>query len=250
MKSEERAYIAEIFFSIQGEGVLMGEPMSFVRFAGCNLHCVYCDTAWTGDMDLPFAEIRRPGGMTRLDNPLAVEQVFDEVGRVCPAPIGPGTMVATGGEPLLQARFVRDLFRTAAQAGWSTYLETNGTLSEALAQVAPHCDTVALDLKLDKVSGRQQDRRELLASLEAAKGCDVMLKIILDASVDPDDIREALAELARVLRDVTVILQPVTRADGSFAISGARLLPLALAARELVQRVRVIPQIHKVLRLP
>ena len=48
--------IVEMFCSINGEGLRAGEPAIFVRLAGCNLNCTYCDTAWANQTDTIFEE--------------------------------------------------------------------------------------------------------------------------------------------------------------------------------------------------
>jgi 7-carboxy-7-deazaguanine synthase len=106
--------IAEIFASIQGEGLRLGEPTIFVRLAGCNLRCSFCDTkfAWTGGKDRTrdgiLAEIR---GL-RADFPAAW---------VC----------LTGGEPLLQD--ISGLVRDLKKDGLRVQAETNGTIDRILA---------------------------------------------------------------------------------------------------------------------
>jgi len=101
--------ICEIFYSIQGEGILQGLPMVFIRFSGCNLRCNFCDTkiAW------------EDGEMTEA------EEIVEEIKkysckRVC----------LTGGEPYLQnlSSFVELL---KERKYWVT-AETNGTLWQKL----------------------------------------------------------------------------------------------------------------------
>ena len=96
--------VTEIFFSIQGEGTRAGLPCVFVRFTGCDLRCVYCDTAYAfhGGRDVARAEI------------------LAEVGRY------PTRLVLlTGGEPMLQ----RELPALAADLlgrGYEVLVETHG----------------------------------------------------------------------------------------------------------------------------
>ena len=74
--------VAEIFYSIQGEGKLSGIPSAFVRLSGCNLHCRYCDS--------PYARRAEDG------RAMTVEQLLEKL-------LGypPKNVIITGGEPLL-----------------------------------------------------------------------------------------------------------------------------------------------------
>ena len=96
--------INEIFHSLQGEGYHTGTPAVFVRFSGCNLHCVFCDTQ------------HQEGRMMSLPDIIA------EVNRYPHAQM----VVLTGGEPSL---FVDDAFVRALkeQTGKMVTMETNGT---------------------------------------------------------------------------------------------------------------------------
>jgi 7-carboxy-7-deazaguanine synthase len=98
----------EIFASVQGEGLRQGEPTIFIRLAGCNLRCGFCDTkrAWRGGREIPVERIVEEVGRLRRDLPAAW---------VC----------LTGGEPLAQD--VRPLVLRLHEAGFMVQIETNGT---------------------------------------------------------------------------------------------------------------------------
>lgn len=98
--------ISEIFSSIQGESSLAGLPFTFVRLAGCNLRCRYCDTsyAWEGGVDL------------------SLENVLEEVRKR-----GIPRVCVTGGEPLLQEETPLLVDRLLDE-GYLVTLETNGSL--------------------------------------------------------------------------------------------------------------------------
>jgi organic radical activating enzyme len=98
----------EIFASVQGEGLRQGEPTIFVRLAGCNRRCGFCDTkkAWRGGRETPVERIVEKIGRLRLDSPTEW---------VC----------LTGGEPLAQD--VGPLVRRLREEGLKVQVETNGT---------------------------------------------------------------------------------------------------------------------------
>jgi len=105
--------IVEIFPSFQGEGLRQGEPVIFVRLAGCNLRCSFCDTkyAWHGGRDLGIAEILREIRLARRRFPAEW---------IC----------LTGGEPFLQD--IRPLVLSLKKAGLKVQIETNGTIFKRL----------------------------------------------------------------------------------------------------------------------
>jgi organic radical activating enzyme len=97
----------EVFASVQGEGLRQGEPTLFVRLAGCNLRCSFCDTkfAWAGGRDRPAA---------------AIAEELRALGRRFPA----RWVCVTGGEPLLQD--IAPLVRRLKDDGFLVQVETNG----------------------------------------------------------------------------------------------------------------------------
>ena len=104
---------AEVFASLQGEGLRQGEATLFIRLAGCRLRCRFCDTrsAWSGGTFL------------------SVEQLLARLGRVKKA--YPASWVClTGGEPLEQD--VRELARALKKEGYKIQVETNGLFYQKL----------------------------------------------------------------------------------------------------------------------
>jgi 7-carboxy-7-deazaguanine synthase len=102
--------LAEIFYSVQGEGTWTGTPAVFVRLAGCNLSCSFCDT----DYSLKF--------LASVDD--VIERVRAE-GGACPM------VILTGGEPLAQAE-TPALIAALRADGRRVHIESNGTLPTEL----------------------------------------------------------------------------------------------------------------------
>jgi 7-carboxy-7-deazaguanine synthase len=98
--------LAEIFYSIQGEGLWTGTPAVFVRLAGCNLACDFCDTDYATKS---FANVGEVVDMVR------------EAGGECPM------VVLTGGEPLAQAE-TPELIDALRSDGRRVHIESNGTI--------------------------------------------------------------------------------------------------------------------------
>jgi 7-carboxy-7-deazaguanine synthase len=98
--------ISEIFKSIQGESTYAGLPCIFIRLAGCNLNCLWCDTVYA-----------REGGVKR-----SIPSLLGEVSK-----LGCGLVEVTGGEPLIQKEAF-DLVSRLVDSGFTTLVETNGTI--------------------------------------------------------------------------------------------------------------------------
>lgn len=101
--------VAEKFVSINGEGQKAGQLAVFIRFAGCNLRCSYCDTKWANDFDL------------KGEN-LTAEQILEYV-----LDTGVHNVTLTGGEPLLRPE-IEELISMLVKAGLWVEIETNGSV--------------------------------------------------------------------------------------------------------------------------
>jgi 7-carboxy-7-deazaguanine synthase len=217
------ARIVEIFRSLQGEGIYLGEPMTFVRFSGCNLDCGYCDTRYAGDE----SKARE----------MSVEQVVSAVKREAQ----PGEFVSlTGGEPLLWADFILEIAPALKEAGFRIYLETNGTLPDELSQVITQVDAVAMDIKPPSACGKAQwaTHRHFLATA----GEKAFVKLVVTAGTEPDEVEAAARLVAAAGRDIPFVLQPASgeSAPDMQAVRRYR----AIADRHLAC-VSIIGQMHK-----
>lgn len=100
--------VIEIFNSIEGEGKRAGELSTFIRLAGCNLRCPYCDTKYSWDASEATE--------------MSVEDIIEKVDE-----FNCGNVTITGGEPLIHSD-IRKLLGDLAYAGYSVNVETNGSI--------------------------------------------------------------------------------------------------------------------------
>lgn len=124
--------ISEIFYSIQGEGMLVGVPSVFVRTSGCNLRCSWCDT--------PYASWE-PEGVS-----MGVAEIVAEMRRH-PA----RHVVVTGGEPMIQPE-IGELTESLRDAGVHITIETAGTVHASVA-----CDLMSISPKLANSTPRERE---------------------------------------------------------------------------------------------
>jgi 7-carboxy-7-deazaguanine synthase len=192
--------IAEIFFSIQGEGLLAGVPSAFVRTTGCNLRCVFCDSPYTS---------WQPQG----DN-LSIAEVLSEL-EAFPT----RHAVITGGEPLLAAG-IEELCAALRDRGYHITVETAATVFKPIA-----CDLASLSPKLasstphDRDGGRfavRHDRLRLQIPVIRAflEQGDYQLKFVIDRPDDVREVQEILDQLPGVDRSRVLLMpQGVTRQE-------------------------------------
>ena len=188
--------ISELFYSVQGEGLLAGVPSVFVRTSGCNLRCRWCDT--------PYASSEPEG------EPQTVEEVVARV-REYPA----RHVVLTGGEPML-AKDIEGLAGTLKEAGYHITIETAGTIEpDGIA-----CDLASLSPKLadstpdaeqfgEGWSKRHEESRIQHEVLNAwAVGYSCQFKFVVSDSGDMEEIKEILEAVTPRPEPGRVLLMP------------------------------------------
>jgi 7-carboxy-7-deazaguanine synthase len=154
--------VSELFYSIQGESTRAGLPCLFVRLAGCNLRCTYCDASYT---------------WTEEGTPMTVAEILSWVESV------PGVMVEiTGGEPLCQPG-VHTLMEALLAAGRPVLVETNG--SQPLDAV-PDAVGIIMDVKCPDSGMATSNLPENLVILQQRqqRGCRDEIKFVLSSEAD------------------------------------------------------------------
>jgi len=166
-----------LFYSLQGEGSLVGVPSVFVRTSGCNLRCSWCDTPYTS---------WKPEGTD-----LTLDQILDEV-KAHPA----RHVVVTGGEPMI-AREIVPLTEGLRGLGLHITVETAGTVFQPVA-----CDLMSISPKLSNSTpegpwAAQHDRLRIQpATLAELIGrYDYQLKFVMEKPEDLEEVRSLVAAL-------------------------------------------------------
>jgi 7-carboxy-7-deazaguanine synthase len=185
--------VAEIFCSIQGEGLLAGVPSVFVRASGCNLRCWFCDSEYTS--------------WHVEGEDLSVHEVLDRL-----AAFPARHAVVTGGEPMI-APDVEGLTRGLRDRGYHITIETAATVFKPV-----ECDLASLSPKLasstpfEREGGRFVERHERLrlrpdVIRAFTERYPYQLKFVIDRPADLDEVRGLLAALPGVDRE-RVLLMP------------------------------------------
>lgn len=249
MKSD-RANLAEVFSSIQGEGVHIGRRQVFIRFIGCNLACEYCDTHLfdrAGECRLESNPGR--GDFFTIANPVPISRVTDLVaGWLSGWPGAHHSISLTGGEPLLHQEVLKEWVDTL-KGMLPLHLETNGLLYSALGSIVRHLDYISMDIKLPSSTGEEthwEQHREFLA---IASATEMAVKVVVNSSTQHWEIIRAAEMIAAVSRSIPFIIQPETGQDLSLKIGTGELIELQELASGTLTDVRIIPQTHRFIGL-
>lgn len=182
--------VSEIFTSVQGEGRFMGRPSTFLRLGRCNLHCVWCDSAYTWRFsDKLEHEYDKVYSEDEELKPMAVRDVFKQL-VVC----APSHVVITGGEPLLQPEPIKELLRLFMRdhRPWTVEFETAGTLSPILSPWFPTFYTVSPKLANSGNNFNLRRRWEKLAELVEE---DSVFKFVVCDTLDLEEVDEIVRHL-------------------------------------------------------
>lgn len=192
----------EIFRSVQGEGKNIGRQRTFIRLSGCNLSCVWCDTAYTWNWNgTPYPHERDREGAPHKFAPaseMLKVSIADAVARLAALPCE--GVVITGGEPLMQMAAVSELAASikVREPGRLVEIETNGTFAptEALAR---NVDLFMVSPKLSHSRNAPETALDLGALSVFAGLPSAVFKFVARAPSDLRDV-EAFAQRFDVAR--------------------------------------------------
>ncbi|MBT8046541.1 MAG: 7-carboxy-7-deazaguanine synthase QueE [Pontiella sp.] len=247
-----KTYLSEIFSSVQGEGPYVGERHLFVRFCGCHRACVFCDTNTERTETVLIEKDPGSGAFDQIPNPLTVEQIMELVREVDSKKTNRRVSL-TGGAPLLQAHYLRELLPLMCGDDHSIYLETAGDLPQQLKSIIEWIDIVAMDVKLSSVT---HEKNTFPAHWQFLKTCrdfdvEVFTKLVLSAETHEGELMEAVKGIKKAGgEDTLIVIQPMTKAEKTDAVpTGAQLLRWQDKVAGVMPNVRVIPQTHKMMEM-
>jgi 7-carboxy-7-deazaguanine synthase len=204
--------ISEIFYSIQGEGMLAGVPSVFLRTSGCNLRCTWCDTPYTSwnpeGEDIPLgtilADIRRKWATH---------------------------VVVTGGEPMIQPDIVR-LTQRLKDFGLHITVETAGTVYQAVA-----CDLMSISPKLANSTPARREGGKWAAQHDKLR-------------YQPDVLKQLMAEYAYQLKFVVSEAEDLVEIEGILTETGADrsrvvLMPEGTSSEAIYEKSKWLVEICK-----
>lgn len=164
--------IVEIFCSIEGEGVRSGLVCTFIRVAGCNLRCSYCDTTYSYDE-------------TKATQ-MTVDDIMEKVKFLdC------STVTITGGEPLINREVVDVLIRRLLDEGYYVNIETNGSVDINIVRRQIK-DNLIFTIDWKSLSSKMSEKM-LSVNFKNALYSDVFKFVVGD--------KNDLIEMARILKE-------------------------------------------------
>ena len=209
--------VAETFTSINGEGPLAGELAVFIRFAGCNLICTYCDTSWANEDHVSYEE-------------MTGEEIQSYV-----KVTGLKNITITGGEPLIQQGILELLQLLSSDSDLAVEVETNGSID-----LKPFCEIIprprfTMDYKLSS-SGMEDhmvlENFSILTSIDA-------VKFVVGSISDLERTREIIAH-HHLDKLTNVFISPVHS-----KLTPAKIVSYMKAHK--MNNVRLQLQLHKII---
>ncbi len=199
--------INEIFCLIQGEGIMAGIPMNFIRFTKCNRFCKWCDTEFSNGREMTIGEI-----IKKLNKKIK-------------------WISLTGGEPMLEENLIL-LIKKLKKEKFKTLLETNGTLFDK--EIFGMCNFISLDLKPPSSGNCGYNEKAFAYCIKNHKKSQI--KVVIQ---DDNDLKFFKNIFNKNKKYRNWILQPEWSVQGK--INYNKVINM------FGNNIRVIPQMHKIL---
>lgn len=217
----ERLRVLEIFTSVEGEGIRVGEPVTFVRLFGCNMRCDYCDTSYS------YCPSEKVVSMTVREIIAAVD-----VG-------GPKSVTLTGGEPLIHPH-VDKLIKELCAKGYRVNVETNGSVDSKQFRKF-HIDNLFFTMDWKSISSgvERTMRTHNPDHFKNLRKTDV-IKFVVGTKADLDDMKQMIEMIRPVAK---LYVSPIFG-----MIEPAEIADYILANK--LYDVRLQVQLHKIVWPP
>ena len=219
--------IIEIFDSIDGEGIRTGQPATFIRLAGCNLRCSYCDTVYSlfgEDTPCEYTE-------------MTIEEVISKVNR------NYNRITLTGGEPLVHKDSAL-LVKRLLEMGYEVNIETNGAVDivEFLSKI-PDTDKLFFTIDYKLPSSGMTDKM-IWNNFLNLRPCDV-IKFVVGSD---EDIQLTIAIVERLNQVYTKM--PHIFIGAVYGMYDAQKLVEIILKEPVLSDARFQIQLHKVIWNP
>lgn len=278
-------YIAEIFSSIQGEGGTVkgscfGKRQIFIRFSGCNIAsgafkstgCFWCDTPQAQILEteyLNYEKIPCSQEFERIKNPVKILKIIEVIKNLITPDLH--SISLTGGEPLYQIDFIKELTKAlnSAQLNYPLYLETNGSIipfEKDLKELAKYIKYCCCDIK-DKSSKAAllfnwknlvNNELEFISKM-IHHGVETFAKIVVTSQTQIQDIQWISKKLSEIKypndENVSLAIQPVflenEELKAKYSISISHLNEIFYTSAEYLnpESLTLSIQAHKYLKL-
>ena len=228
-----QGYIQEIFSSFQGEGAAVegscyGLRQIFIRFSGCPLAlgvhgtkgCIWCDSpkSWSTKPAKCFVETKAgTQSFTETTNPLTSENVLNIVKELSTKNLH--SVSLTGGEPLYQEMFVKDIITSLKETGFKTYLETAYTDNLSfLENIAEKIDYACVDIK-DRTANaalewiKLVDKEVEMSRILKKAGAKVFAKTVITKASKKEDFDIIAKKCGSI--ELPIVIQFVTPTSNS-----------------------------------
>ena len=219
--------VIEIFNSIDGEGIRTGQPCTFIRLAGCNLRCTYCDTLYALFGEEEPCEYRE----------MSVDEILKEVQPRYKR------ITLTGGEPLIHPDCDK-LVDTLLRQGYEVNIETNGAVDTAAFRNGVYrSDKLFFTIDYKLPSSGMEDKM-LLGNFTSLQSNDV-IKFVVGSDEDLDRMRYVLNWLIPIYDKMPHVFAGVV-----FGAFDPLTLVNAIVNEEIFKDVRYQIQLHKIIWNP
>jgi 7-carboxy-7-deazaguanine synthase len=223
-RSSTQLKISEIFYSVQGEGTLVGVPSVFVRTSGCNLRCVWCDTPYTS---------WQPEGEER-----SLDSIVDQVNS-----FGASHVVVTGGEPMIAPQIEELTEELTSRLHQHVTVETAGTVDANV-----RCDLMSISPKLANSTPHTRDNGRWAGQHERLRYQPEILRRLIQlypyqlkfVITDPSDLQQVNAIVSEVGASRSRVLLMPEGVDAAMLAERGRWLA-DIAKRE---GFRMTPRLH------